>query len=109
MGIAMTTDMTNALLTPSKSRVLPFLLGVSLASVLFGGAAYYHQSHQALMAEKAKVTVATTDWGRCEDKGWKTIDSEQACRLAASYLLQGDYGADHVSSRYKDIVDGCSL
>jgi len=182
----MTTDMTNALLaTPSKSRVLPFLLGVSLASVLFGGAAYYHQAELALMAEKAnrhstmhlvsgrstecgwegedqraqvtlgggghsladcletcrasdsckfaafsekgychlfatcdghgpeavwtvheKLTVVTTDWGRCEDKGYKTIVSEQVCRKAAQ--LAGGYDADHVSSRYDDIVDGCS-
>merc|ERR1712007_382494 len=95
------------LITPSKSRVLPFLFGVSLASVLFGGAAYYHQVQSALGMEKASAGDATTNWGRCEDRGWTTIKDEATCRLAAT-LNKGSYDNDHVSSRYPDIVDGCS-
>merc|ERR1712007_332129 len=85
------------LITPSKSRVLPFLFGVSLASVLFGGAAYYHQVQSALGMEKASAGDATTNWGRCEDRGWTTIKDEATCRLAAT-LNKGSYDNDQISS-----------
>merc|ERR1712226_1222377 len=82
--------------------------GVSVASVLFGGAAYYHQSQSALVMEKVASKIATTSWGSCEDRGWKSIHNEELCKVAAT-LNKGSYGADHTSSRYADIVDGCSI